>query len=601
MTPDGRDDAVRSRLTLAAHRRWIAIVALVAALVPPAVAWMTIETAGARFPFGDQWETVPMLERATAGTLGWPDLWRQQNEHRYVIPWLLILGLARLTGWNFDWELRANLIVSLLTLALLAALVVRTCRRSAPMPVPWLVLGASAMVFSLAKWENWLWNAHAEFLNLFFVCVTVAILAWWGAAGLGPVLATLGAIAASVCFGSGLLLLGLVPLGLALDPRVEARRRLVSAAASAVGGLVFAFLYSAGFERPAKHPTPWRFLSDPVGLVTYVLGWVGAPLGWPSVPWSVAWGALGLVAPAVATVWLWRRRPGARAHVLPWALLSLYVVLTGVLIGVGRLGLGLGQALSSRYTTLSTFHWIAVSVLVTLAATAMLDDASIPRRRALAVLALAVAVVGGAAASYASVAVGVGGLLPHLEALHTRALECVRFYRQASDDCLRFSHPDPGLVRDRAARLERLGLGPFREAWTLRPLASYERAATPRAAGWIDAVRYQPFTLPMLGVVYREVEVTVYGWAMDPITRRAATAVLIVVDGVVVERVPTGNQRDDVARAAGEALRSAGWSARFTAFRLPPHPTTLDAYAVLDDGRIARLAGSRRFDGAPAQ
>ena len=43
-------------------------------------------------PFWDQWELVPQISRMYAGTLRFADLYLQHNEHRILVPRLVMLG-----------------------------------------------------------------------------------------------------------------------------------------------------------------------------------------------------------------------------------------------------------------------------------------------------------------------------------------------------------------------------------------------------------------------------------------------------------------------------------------------------------------------------
>jgi hypothetical protein len=93
-------------------------------------------------------------------------------------------------------------------------------------------------------------------------------------------------------------------------------------------------------------------------------------------------------------------------------------------------------------------------------------------------------------------------------------------------------------------------------------------------------------------------EVVVSGWGRDPFARRPAASVLIVVDGQVMGRAPTGERRLDVARVLHQkGLGRSGWAFRFGVFRLDPGPHLVEAYWVLDDHRrIVKLEGARLIE-----
>src|SRR5262245_38487639 len=134
------------------------LCALLAAAAPPLVIAGAVARHARNVPLQDQWTFVPMVLDGLAGRIGFGALWTQNNEHRLVLPRLLLVGLARLTAWDVRVEMACNLLVALATLALLAALVRRTVGPTAPGLVAWLVATSSVFVFSPVQWQNWLWG-----------------------------------------------------------------------------------------------------------------------------------------------------------------------------------------------------------------------------------------------------------------------------------------------------------------------------------------------------------------------------------------------------------------------------------------------------------
>jgi hypothetical protein len=582
-TPKYTEGRVRSAV--------LRLLPLAVAAIPPLLIVLTILQAGTTVPMEDHWDMIPLLERDVAGTLGLRDLWAQQNEHRYVVPWVFMIGLARVTRWNIQSELFLNVAFSLAAVAALVSLVVRACRGPARVLWPWLVLVVSLVTFSQVKWENWLWGMSAPaFASALAACLTIAALAWLGPTVRGLVVALAAAIAGVLSFANGLVLLGMVPLGLLADPRAPLRTRVRLALIAAVAGAAMMALYLAGLQHPAKHPDPFLFLERPIAFVGYVLTYVGAPLGSPEVILSLAWGSVGVAVLVVGAAWLWRRVPESRVNVLPWLLLAAWVLGSGAMVGVGRLGIGLGQATSSRYTTMSTYFWVSVAVIGALAVFHALERRRDSRRIATAALAVLVLGVVAAAASYAYVWTRADRWVDSLEQAATLSRECLRAWRQAPDPCLNIMHHDPGLIRQRAVMLERLRLGPLADPPSRPSLASYTVVGMREPVGRIGGGRARLIIVRfVVGTVreYHSLEITLAGWARDPTTGRPARSVLIVADGVVLDEIPV---TDDTARA-GPADPPI-WTYRFNAFRLTPGAKIVEAYAVLDGRRIARLDGA---------
>jgi hypothetical protein len=570
------------------------VLPLIVAVLPPALIVVSVLQTGTTVPMEDHWDMIPLLERDAAGTLRFGDLWAQQNEHRYVVPWLFMIGLARFTRWNIATELLLNVAFSLAALGVLAALIVRSVRGRSRVLVPWLVLAASLMTFSLVKWENWFWSmSQPAFASALAACVTVAVLARLGPTLAGTALATLAAIAGVLSFANGFVLFAVVPLGILADPRAPLRRRVWLALGSVVASVAMTLVYLAGLRHPAKHPDPWLFLKRPIAFTEYVLAYVGAPLGWPEPGWSIAWGALGVTALAIAALSLAIRRPASRIDVLPWLLLALWVLGSGALAGVGRLGMGVAQAVSSRYTTMSTFFWISVAVVVAMAVVDVLERVGPSHRVAVGLVAAAVLGTVAAAGSYAAVWVRSDAWRESLEESHALARECLHFHREAPDGCLAIMHHDPPLVRRRAAILERLRLGPFVTTPSRPPLSSFTVVDSAEPVGAIAGGRVRLLVVTLLVgsfQEYRSVEVSLGGWAKDPSTGRPPPALLIVANGAVLEEVPMPAD----AVSAGAPGRPA-WFYRFSTFRLGSGARTVEVYAVLDGRRIARL-GARALE-----
>jgi hypothetical protein len=549
------------------------------AIPPVALAW-AVARYGVDVPLRDEWNAVPLLVKASAGTLRLRDLWAQHNEHRVLIPRLVIVGLAQVTGWSIRWELAANVCIALVTLFVYAVLLRRTVATVAPRLAPWLGVAASVQVFSLGQYENWLsgWMV-CLYLMMLAVAAGVLALARRGARGvLGMVAA---GVAAPLCFGSGLLLLPVLALGTALR---RDRRRYAAAGIIAVIGIGVIVVYPVGFEYPTHHPNPLPVLSGAATYARYVLAYLGGAIARDATI-AAAFGLVGLVAVAGCGTWLVRRSAAHRAAAVPWATLASFVVLSAVVTASGRAAFGIEQALSSRYVTVSAAFWIAACVLAALVVDAIRRDPAASRGRRTFVTT--VPVVFGALAAWSFADASAHDLVTFRE--WSQALqgaeECLLDHGRAPEGCLAVLLPDENYLRDRIADLERLKLGPFRPGRQPPSLATY----TPLAGdtgGWIDSVTVTP----------HDSSVVVSGWAMDPVRRIPAASVLVVVDGRTIGQAEMGQRRRDVAKRVDPRLRHAGWRFAFRTFRIGPGRHVVDAYALLPERRAVKLAGSRSLD-----
>ncbi len=575
-----------SMLLKEARVRLPVLLPLVLACFPPALIAATVARYGRNVPFGDEFDLLPALSETFEGHFRFDLLWGQHNEHRPFLPWLIMLGLARISDWDIRYELAANMVVALGLLAVLILLIRQTVEPLAPSLKPWLILAASLTTFSLAQWENWLAGFQLTiFMNALAAALTVLALVRWGVRWPALVIALLGAIGGALSFASGLFLLVLVPVWFLLRSRRHEglASRLSLAVAVVVPASVIA-LYFVDFYYPILP------VSRPLSYGSYVLTYIGGALSfYGSKTIAQWWGATGIAAFTGCGIWLWTRSAAHRQALLPWLLLALYAILSGSMTGVGRAGLGVSQALSSRYVTISSLFWVSVIVVVALAIGRFLKDEAVSRTAGLAVVAVTTSIATLGAVSYGVTwSRAEGAVKAHHEAL-LRGQECLLYYDRAPDECLRILYPDVQTVRQFARRLEALKLGPFAPSQRERPLASYTLVVGPGPAGFIDHVTRAPADRTQ-----GSDEVAVSGWGMDPFARSMAASVLIVVDGQVMGRATTGERRPDAARALHRnRLRRSGWVFRFGLFRLDPGLHLVEAYVVLDDNRrIVRLAGS---------
>ncbi|MBI1845590.1 MAG: hypothetical protein HYR86_01285, partial [Candidatus Rokubacteria bacterium] len=124
-----------------------------ASVVCPGLIAIAVARHAVNVPYWDEWHLTPEVEHVAQGRLSLAELWAQHNEHRPVLPKLVMLALARLSRWDTRWESAASVAVALALLVILAALIAATV--PSKRLVPWLVLVASALTFSKGQFENW--------------------------------------------------------------------------------------------------------------------------------------------------------------------------------------------------------------------------------------------------------------------------------------------------------------------------------------------------------------------------------------------------------------------------------------------------------------
>lgn len=342
-------------------------------------------------PFWDEWDWADLVYGMQHGTLTFAQLWAQHNEHRILIPNLIMLGLARLGGWHPVREQA----VSFAVLVCSQIMIVRLVRRSAHGTVGWLfAAAASLMLYELGQAQNFLWG----FQMPWFICDAAAItVAWllarphrrWYHVALAIIAATIATYSSAqgilaYAVGAVAIFLGegwqgsahLAPsrsqraptavaqppfplVILSEAPQARSRRTATTLAIWLVLAIAEYAIYQHGMART----TTGHAGANVPAIVLYALTYLGAPaLGGRGTGLSAAAG----LALLITLAWLFtadlrsQYRLRRIARNAPWYALAVFPLLCAAGTAVGRGAFGLDQALEQRYATVSVLGWIAL-------------------------------------------------------------------------------------------------------------------------------------------------------------------------------------------------------------------------------------------------
>lgn len=339
---------------------WILLIGLT--ILPLVILVLEVHRYAVDIPFWDQWNFVPLLGRAFDGHLHFSDLWQQHNEHRLFFPRLLMIGLARLSGYNILGELIANIVLATVILVLGSWQFFRARKVLGLGGFPWVIPVFSLLVYSLNQGENWLWGWQIQiFLNAAAVVGGFCLLGgagkrfrwgrFWGAMVAGVV--------AVFSFANGLVFWVVALAALArqeFDTRKQKRLGAGTWAAAIVG--LFA-LYFYRFRLDSPSGKPWfYFLAHPLIYARYVFQYMGATIINYETG-ALVFGLVGLLFFGGMSFLLWRRARGTFQALHLFFLLGLYALGCAMLTGIGRAGFGPVQAMSYRYVTFSSLLWMA--------------------------------------------------------------------------------------------------------------------------------------------------------------------------------------------------------------------------------------------------
>jgi len=214
------------------------------------------------------------------------------------------------------------------------------------------------------QWENWVWGWQMSVMLCALMSLATSFLVARGADSPRRLAGAMAcATIATYSFASGLMLWVSQLPGVWVT--AGARRRAHTAAWLAAGAAVYA-TYFYQFERPYQAPISSNFTSLQAlrALITYVFTYVGTPVGSYGADASTAAGAIG-VALLGALAFRLRALRDDPAYRLP-ILIALQTLATASVSGLGRAYMGVEQAMSSRYTTLSLPFWCAILFLAAL-------------------------------------------------------------------------------------------------------------------------------------------------------------------------------------------------------------------------------------------
>lgn len=531
-------------------------------------------------PYMDQWELVPLFEKVIHGQANWGDFFARHNEHRIVVPRLIIIALGLVSQWTIALELAISGSLALITMGLLLWL-----GQSFPLTKPSALAGKAGLATSIVFWsfiqqENWLWGFQISWF-LVNACLVGAI-AYFSQANFRPqshfefkVLFPAALLCGIASFSSGQGLFTWIAVLPSLVRQVwDHPQRSRAIGLWLVAFLLTALLYQVGYNTGTTRPSPTSLPS--VGLfLSYWLGLLGNALLYRS-PQAYWFGCL-LIVNWVGFAGLFIQQFRRLGHQLaPWISLGLFALIVAGVTAIARAEeLGVKQALSSRYTTIAILLVIAVIQLwrVVIQERHLLEW---PIRHPLTTYA--------GISSLLTLLVTISSInaIPAAQTYQTRlqrAETCLGLgVDRAPDDCLKILYPIADPVRQRFQTLVRLGLRPAPQ-----PIRIHEQPT--QTWGQMDSI---PPILPVKRTCNSCAPIAIQGWAAEPQASHNAAFVFL---GQTPDRLwGSGTLRPN--QQSGSWPRS--WRIRLKPADLPSGRLILRAW-IYDpqQHQLVRLPGER--------
>jgi len=342
----------------------IALIALSAGLI-----FFFIIKYGVDVPYMDQWEYVFFFSHLHKGTLTFNELFALQCEYRQLFPNLIFIVMGWLTNWNVKYEMLFIFILACITYFNIYRLAMVTF--SGPNWLRWILLFLCSMfVFSPLQYENWLFGVQIQYL-LPVTCITSCMVITYSKikAVWKLILCIVLSVISSYSAVNGMLCWFIVfpVLFLSKEKGDFYFRGWTYITAWMAATVLTVTYYFIDYQSPENFPSPFEFMHEPYNALKYVFAILGNPVRIiHSLEHIIKVGAvlvLIFIGLLLYIIWHYRNRELLQ-KTAPWAMLGFYSIITAVLVMVGRLGFGVFQALTSRYTSYTLYLTVAVIFLV---------------------------------------------------------------------------------------------------------------------------------------------------------------------------------------------------------------------------------------------
>ena len=546
-------------------------------------------------PYWDEWITPGDLFEKTysnSGNLSFSDFISQHNESRLIFPKSIFLIMAYFT----HWDVRSGMLLSLLAAFLVSInlyfmvnTTVAVMQKQGDIRPLLLVAISSMLIFSPAQYDNWLWGIQIVYF-IPILCLTTGISILYSKIKLAwkVVLIIILSTISTFSYANGLLCWFLLPLtAIHLGQWRVLKRHIELIIFWTLACISNLILYFWNYSKPMDTPSLFEGVAHPLKALNYFFAFLGSSLAGGSI---IAASIVGLFVVVLAgslgiffsTRW---NDKSLRYRTAGWSTLLIYSLISAIVTTSGRMGFGVEQALSSRYTTFSIYGIIGLLGLIVIVGDEIQAEGNRtvvlsywPNRFSLnriasclpSLLAMALIV---AHISVQSTYINAMDLM-HRDRLYSKV--CLTYADFVEDRCITQSLASiPSVFRRNLKATRALGILKKEDfAQNAQIINAQKTASSSYNYGWIDAVK------PMSGD-----NLVASGWATLENPGRTADAVLLSYqddkgEPRIFTVAPVRFDRPDVSNVKqNSAYTRSGWAVQFSRKSLPSRKVEIKAWA----------------------
>lgn len=561
------------------------------AILPALFLAMLVYKYGVNFPYWDQWVIGSLFIKLHSNSLTFIDLFAQQNESRLFFPRLIFLSMGYLTHWDIRYELWTIFLLACIVSFNIYCLSNLTVSGST---LKRLLLAAisNLLIFSPIQYENWLWGIQiVVFVPI--VCLTSCILVAYSKLSVRAkflICMCLSTIS-TFSYANGILCWVVALPVLILMSRKELAKNRWLILVWIIGFICNAVAYFYNYQKPSYHPSFLEALKHPIQAILYLLSFLGAPLAFGSdIEPLTAAPIIGLVLLLVFLGSSFYALTNSNSNLVllaGWLTIGWYTIISGIITTLGRVGFGVEQSLSSRYTTFSVYLCVSSIYLVAIIADRLKNSKYLLEVKQLIaqfpVFLFTLILFLHLQSSVFAVETMNDSRIDRLQ-----RKACLLFMNVLPQECLeKRVFPVLPILKETAPTLNNLGY--------LHP-ALLKTNTIPESKGDNLISRYGYFDiLTKNNNVY-----VASGWAVLPERGEAADSVILTYqkaegDPIVfaLNNVPNITRPDVAKLFKKQSYTNSGWQTSFDSSKLPSGSLQLDAWAFdSDKGKTFHLAGT---------